>query len=117
MSAPLCQQRVPLPDAVHTDHDPEAARPAGRNAGLSVLEHGAALRGQTEKLSAVTRMCQVPAYPASFCSRAVTPSTRASMKSAMPAATSTSLQLALAETTTRRSPASRTASRYFTEPS
>ena len=113
---PVLVQRSGVADAVDPDDTAKVTRPAGLDAGERVLEHRRLCRLGAERRGAA-RNVSGAGLPGR-CSRSATmPSIRTSNRSSIPAATSTSLQFLLEDTTARRSPASRAASTYRTEPS
>src|SRR5580693_1325622 len=108
-------QRLRLADAIDANHEPELAGPPGATAA-SRSSNTLAAAGSSPRAFAPARYVSGAGLPRRCCSSATTPSIRASNMSSMPAAISTSLQLALDDTTARGSPASLTARRYATEP-
>ena len=104
-------QRVALADAVDADDVAEAARAPGLHAGERVLEDRGLRRARRRGMRAASRNVSGAGLPRRWRSSATTPSTRTSSRSSIPAATSTSWQLWLEETTARRRPASRAACR------
>src|SRR5829696_1604978 len=104
--------------------DTTTLAPCSRNAPAYPASTPASASSKTAASSGVTSSARAPArkvsgagFPFSPSRSATTPSMRASKNPSMPAATRTSLVLALDETTAQRRPESRAASRYRTEPS
>ena len=109
-------QCVGLSRPIHAHHEPEPAGPAGRHAGERVLEHRG-LRRLDSAQRAPARNESGAGLPFSPCAAIARPSIQPSTSVASPVTRRTSAVLALEDTTTRRRPASRAASRYRREPS
>ena len=108
-SAPCGAQGVGVADPVDADDAPEPARAAGLDAGDRVLEHGRVRRRPRRARRAPARNVSGAGLPFRPSRVATMPSTISSNRSRIPAASRTSRQLELEETTARRSPASRAA--------
>lgn len=107
---------VGLPDPVHADDQAEPTRASRLDAGERVLENRR-LRRLDAKSAGPLKYESGAGFPAMFCSRIVTPSTRWSTNFASPVSSSTSRVLADDETTATGRPCFATASRYRRDPS
>jgi hypothetical protein len=112
----VLEQGLPLSGAVDSDDEAEVPRAPGLDSRQCVLETAASAGSTPSSLAAVRNVSGAGFPRKCFCSTTI-PSMRTSNRSSIPAASRTSLQFALADTTAVWSPASRTAWTYRTEPS
>ena len=116
-SAPARRSASAVTGPIDAHDEAEAARAPGGDARERVLEDRRVARARRSSARAAARKVSGAGFPGRCSPAARAASIRTSNRSARPAASRAARQFALAETTARRKPASRTACTYRTDPS